>query len=95
MKKQHIGEGNDLSGSLNSSNEFADCYSMSIKDKDANVMQKMGIYFRQKKEYERAAGLLERVLEYKKRKFVEKKISNKDNQSNDDSEEDYMDQFIG
>lgn len=55
----------------------------------------MGIYFRQKKEYERAAGLLERVLEYKKRKFMEKKISNKDGQSNDDSDEDYMDQFIG
>jgi len=36
MKKQHI-EGNDLSGSLNS-NEFAGCYSISIKDKDANVM---------------------------------------------------------
>jgi len=55
----------------------------------------MGIYFRQKKEYERAAGLLERVLEYKKRKFMEQKISNKDGRSNDDSDEDYMDQFIG
>ena len=46
---------------------------MSIKEKDASVIQRIGIYFREKKEYERACELLERVLEVRKRQFIQKK----------------------
>ena len=37
-----------------------------MEERDATVIQKIGIYFRQKQEYERACDLLERVLEIKK-----------------------------
>lgn len=37
-----------------------------MHDKDATVIQRIGIYFREKQEYERACDLLERVLEIKK-----------------------------
>tara|TARA_B110000285_G_scaffold142432_1_gene159213 strand:+ start:429 stop:659 length:231 start_codon:yes stop_codon:yes gene_type:complete len=37
-----------------------------LEDRDASVIQKIGIYFRGKQEYERACDLLERVLEIKK-----------------------------
>jgi tetratricopeptide (TPR) repeat protein len=37
-----------------------------LEERDATVIQKIGIYFRQKQEYERACDLLERVLEIKK-----------------------------
>ena len=46
---------------------------ISIKEKDASVIQRIGIYFREKKEYERACELLERVLEVRKRQFIQKK----------------------
>lgn len=46
---------------------------MSIKEKDASVIQRIGIYFRERKEYERACELLERVLEVRKRQFIQKK----------------------
>lgn len=37
-----------------------------MEERDATVIQKIAIYFRQKQEYERACDLLERVLEIKK-----------------------------
>lgn len=37
-----------------------------LEERDASVIQKIGIYFREKQEYERACDLLERVLEIKK-----------------------------
>ena len=46
---------------------------MSIEEKDANVIQRIGIYFRQKQEYDRACDVLERVLEVRKKQFLSKK----------------------
>ena len=73
---------------------------MSIKEKDASVIQRIGIYFREKKEYERACELLERVLEVKKRQFIQKKqqaeSKNKDSQIAETpalDDEDDIDQF--
>jgi lipoprotein NlpI len=46
---------------------------MSIKDTDANVIQRIGTYFRQRHEYDRACDVLERVLEIRKKQFLSKK----------------------
>ena len=51
----------------------------------------MGIYFRQKKEYERACQLLERVLDQRKKQFLQ----NKDNAQIMDQKENDIDQFQG
>jgi lipoprotein NlpI len=40
---------------------------MSIEDRDAGVIQRIGIYFRQKQEYDRACDVLERVLDVRKK----------------------------
>lgn len=73
---------------------------MSIKEKDASVIQRIGIYFREKKEYERACELLERVLEVRKRQFIQKKqqaeSKNKDSKTSETpalDDEDDIDQF--
>ena len=46
---------------------------MSIKDRDASVIQRIGIYFRQRHEYDRACDVLERVLEVRKKQFLSRK----------------------
>lgn len=96
LKKKNAIGGSDLSGSLNSQEggyskklfqqqqKVFGGFDMSIKEKDASVIQRIGIYFREKKEYERACELLERVLEVRKRQFIQKKqqaeLKNKDSQ---------------
>lgn len=41
-----------------------------LEDKDANIIQKIGIYFREQQNYQRSYELLERVLEVKKRQYL-------------------------
>ena len=36
---------------------------MSVKEKDASVIQKIGIYLREKKQFQKSCELLEKVLE--------------------------------
>lgn len=82
MKKYD--EENDFNGSLNSAENISQKLrlqqqrlfggiNMSIRDTDANVIQRIGTYFRQRHEYDRACDVLERVLEIRKKQFLSKK----------------------
>jgi len=73
---------------------------MSIRDKDANVMQKIGIHFREKQDYERACDLLERVLDARKQQHQanNKKPDGKNSKRTTDleiEEDEDIDQYKG
>lgn len=64
-------------------------FNSSIKEKDAMVIQRIGVYFRERQEYDKACDLLERVLEVRKRLVKEKYSKGQDSKKQIDTISDF------
>ena len=53
-------------------------YDSSIKEQEAGVIQRIGIYFRQRQDYDKACDILERVLDVRKKQFLQRKQKEED-----------------
>ena len=53
-------------------------YDWSLKENEAGVIQRIGIYFRQRQDYDKAFDILERVLDVRKKQFLQRKQKEED-----------------